>query len=95
MYGCEDRTLLGDVGVVLCDEARQEEGNSGELMGVSEDCRDEDQVLLGDGGGHVDAELLADADEVSLLSAVGVDGVVGVLEAGVEGGDGLTSPLPI
>jgi hypothetical protein len=62
---------------------------------VSEDRSDEDQVLLADGRGQVDAEFVADANEVALLSAVGIDGVVGVLEASVEGGDGLACSSPI
>jgi hypothetical protein len=62
---------------------------------VGEDGRGEDQVLFADGRRQVDAELIADADEVALLSAVRVDGIAGVLEAGVEGGDGLASSFPI
>ena len=64
-------------------------------MGIRVNGGDEGQVLLTDGGGQVDAVLRADAGEVTLLSAVRIDGVGGVLKTGVEGAYGLTRSSPI
>ncbi len=73
----------------------EEEGDGGELVRVGKDGGNEDQVLFADRERQVDLELLADAGERALLRGVGLHGIVGVLEAGVEGADGLTRSSPI